>query len=49
MPGNHDYFHGRDLGYWRGFLEERGVRVLLNERAAGSSAAALACGWPATT
>ncbi len=31
VPGNHDYFYGRNLAVWKPFLEERGVKVLINE------------------
>ena len=31
VPGNHDHFWGKDLGYWRDRLEEMGVHVLINE------------------
>ena len=30
VPGNHEYYYLRDVGAWRSFLEERGVRVLQN-------------------
>lgn len=30
VPGNHDYFHGEDLGLWESFLKELGVTVLIN-------------------
>jgi uncharacterized protein len=30
VPGNHDHFFGPDIGLWRTFLEEQGVRVLMN-------------------
>ena len=30
VPGNHDYFFGRGIGYWQDFLEEQGVGVLVN-------------------
>lgn len=30
VPGNHDYFYGRGIGYWQDFLEEQGVAVLVN-------------------
>jgi predicted MPP superfamily phosphohydrolase len=30
VPGNHDHFHGRDIGLWTAFLHEQGVRVLIN-------------------
>ena len=30
VPGNHDLFWGKDLGLWRAFLEEHGVKVLCN-------------------
>ncbi|GAB4145097.1 MAG: hypothetical protein Fur0037_12960 [Planctomycetota bacterium] len=31
VPGNHDHFHGRDIGLWSAFLREQGVEVLINE------------------
>ncbi len=30
VPGNHEYYYLRGISAWRAFLEERGVRVLLN-------------------
>ena len=30
VPGNHDHFFGADIALWRAFLEDNGVRVLLN-------------------
>jgi hypothetical protein len=30
VPGNHEYYYLRDIDGWRAYLEERGVRVLLN-------------------
>lgn len=30
VPGNHDHFFGADISLWRAFLEDQGVRVLLN-------------------
>jgi predicted MPP superfamily phosphohydrolase len=41
VPGNHEYYRGRDLGAWRAHLEEHGVTVLVNDgrrvRRAGAS------------
>src|SRR5712675_2019028 len=30
VPGNHDHFHGRDIGLWSAFLRDQGVEVLRN-------------------
>jgi predicted MPP superfamily phosphohydrolase len=30
VPGNHDHFHGGDIGLWTAFLRDQGVRVLTN-------------------
>ena len=31
VPGNHDHSFGSDISAWRSFLEDNGVRVLMNE------------------
>ncbi|MCB9877721.1 MAG: metallophosphoesterase [Planctomycetes bacterium] len=33
VPGNHDHFYGPDISLWRAFLEQCGVRVLMNDGA----------------
>lgn len=30
VPGNHDHFHGGDIGLWSAFLRDQGVSVLTN-------------------
>lgn len=31
VPGNHDHFFGPDISLWQAFLEQCGVRVLMND------------------
>lgn len=33
VPGNHDHFFGSDLGLWQSFLNDNGVKVLVNSGA----------------
>ncbi len=46
VPGNHDHAYTGHINFWRSFLEERGVRVLINrgERVERNGAGLWLCG-----